>query len=560
MPNDFSKIVIIALCCCSSFLPAASDGIPDSLNRGHRLILKHGLQIQALIFPDFYPPGKSFDSKKWLESKFTTSNTHESDYPLFLITKMPWARWVSWNDITGKRGPYLKSWEQPYVSSLVSLQAGDEKNIRNTNVVNYFKKTFEIWKTNYPNAINYGNFAGSTWNTDAEITNYLAIAKPDILVMDFYPFRGDVDGGSVGKWYRSLGRFRKIAMTGYDGSCKKPIPYGCYFQTYTLKTNNPLSSSELTIAQFLPLLYGYKFLVAFFYNQPPSTSMFAQLFNSSGDKEPNKNFYKVASNNFQILNIAPALERLISYGSNVWIVADKAPDYVKKWNAKIDPYITKISSSKSNVWIGYFKPINESFDGPIWSNQLYFMVLNGVVKSNASPENIIQNIRLDIDFGNSMPGLQKISRQTGKIVNLKLNHLKNSKYFIDFSLNGGEADLFKFNPKAPFVGSLDTPENIFPVNLRKVIIAPVEFFATEFKSPLGYKFKSSQWQVSNNKKFNPIIWDSGKTVPTESLIPPERAIPLGTNYWRVRYQNSLNQWSCWSTGTSFIILFVPVDN
>jgi len=558
----FIKIIIIlAVCCFCNLILATSDGIPNSLDRGHRLILKHGLQIQALLFPEFYPPGQTFDTNRWKESNFTTPNTHEGADPQYLTPKSPWARWISWNDIISTNGPYLKSWERSYSPYLVSLQAGDERNIRDTNVIFYFKKTFDIWKNCYPNVINYGNFAGMTWNTDTELTNYLAITKPDMLVMDCYPFRGDVEGGGLKQWYHSLGRFRGLAMGGLDGSGEKPIPYGCYFQTYTLNTNIPLSSSELTLTQFLPLLYGYKFLVAFFYNQLPSNKMFTQLFDDGGDRKPNRNFFQAASNNFQILNIAPALERLISCGSNVWVIADKIPDYVKKWNNKVDPYITKINSSKNNVWIGYFKPLDESFDGPVYSNQLYFMVLNGLAATNTSPNKLKQKIRLDFDFGNTnIKSLQRINRQTGKIEKIKLKHIGRNKYFVVITLNGGQADLFKFNTGAPFVGSLDAPENIFPIEYKKVIIAPVKFFATKFKSPLGYPFAASQWQVSNHKKFKSLIWDSGKTVPTESFIPPARAIPLGTNYWRVRYQNSLGQWSCWSKGTPFIILFVPVEN
>ncbi|MCK5852132.1 hypothetical protein KAH27_03795 [bacterium] len=581
MLNEFSKIIIIALCCYCNFLSASFDGIPDSLNRGHRLILKHGFQIQALVFPEFYPSGQSFDTNRWIESKFTTPNTHENASPQLLIPNTQWARWISWKDITGTHGPYLQSWEIPYIPNLVSLQAGDERNIRDTNVVNYFKKTFAIWKTNYPNVINYGNFAGMTWNTDDELRHYLAVTKPDMLVMDFYPFGGDVEGGGAKEWYRTLGRFRAIASGGHDGSGNKPIPYGCYFQTYTLNTNFPISASEITLTQFLPLLYGYKFLTAFFYNQPPSITMFSQLFYSAGDTKPNNNFYQTASNNIQILNIAPVLERLISYGNDVCvvpgchksnsgeIVVNNLPDYTTKWNDKIDPFITNIRSTNNSlsnfglngdVWIGYFNPLDESFDGPIYSNQLYFMILNGLTESNAVPEEAKQKIRLDFDFGNTgINSLQRINRNTGKIEKIKLKYIVDSKYFTVITLNGGEADLFKFNNGAPFVGSLDAPENIFPADYKQVIIAPAKFFASQFNSPLNYSFAASQWQVSNHKTFKSIIWDSGKTIPVDNFTSPANAIPLGTNFWRGRFQNSIGQWSCWSKATPFVILYLPVN-
>ncbi|MCP4651412.1 MAG: hypothetical protein GY853_15205, partial [PVC group bacterium] len=81
MNNKKLKFLIFFLFGFSNFIKAVPDGIPDSLDRGHRLILKHGFQIQALTFPERYPAGESWSASRWAESHFDTPNLHEGPVP-----------------------------------------------------------------------------------------------------------------------------------------------------------------------------------------------------------------------------------------------------------------------------------------------------------------------------------------------------------------------------------------------------------------------------------------------------------------------------------------------
>jgi len=390
-----------------------------------------------------------------------------------------------------------------------------------------------------------------------------------------------IKGGSQAKWYSALGKYRLLALYGNDGTGNQPIPSSCYFQCFIHEGARNIGLTELSACQFAPIVYGYKFTIAFFYNDPsgPHTDLEEQIFDSDGDTQPNVWFYHAAANNAQIKRLAPALERLISRSGDsinyVWVkpgeydagwlgIRDNpTPDYCAEWHSGADPYISSISANnpsgwndglRGDVYIGYFNPLHESFDGPDHNNELYFMIMNGLTSVDASPGGVMQQITLNFDFGTSgITSLQRLSRTTGKPETVNLTHVSGSQYTITLEINGGEADLFKFNDGAPFVGNVDAPENISPINSAS-ITAPVTFNATPFKSGLGYSFASSQWQISTDSNFSIISGDTGEIIPLESFTPSANAIPAGTYYWRCRYKNSAGIWSGWSIEpTSFIL-------
>jgi len=80
----FFAIFVILGC----FSTANAVYIPDSLDRGHKLILKHGFQIRALMFPYSYdgPTQYTLSLDRWAESKFNTPDIHERPAPEFFGT------------------------------------------------------------------------------------------------------------------------------------------------------------------------------------------------------------------------------------------------------------------------------------------------------------------------------------------------------------------------------------------------------------------------------------------------------------------------------------------
>jgi len=457
--------------------------IPSSLDRGHQLILKHELQMQALVFPWSYPGGEEFDISRWDESNFNTANIHEAPAAAALASEpgIPWARWMSWLHIDN---PYLQAHELPYLSTLVALQVGDERDLSDPTVVTKMANAYSIWRTEYPDAICYTNQHGRVSQDDSVHRNYQAIAQPDMVNMHTYEFHDNnyVVGGSPTRMYKSMGRFRMFGMAGNDGTGATPIPYGHYFQTYRQDVDRHMGVTEVSLGQFAGLAFGYKYSCAFFYNDPGDPTLCEELFDSDGDTQPNAKFYQAAANNAQIQQLAPAMERLISRSGAmidyVWFVPGQydagwpwgtedipVPEYCAQWHSGVDPYITNITATNLGGWndglrgdvvVGYFVPLHESFDGPGYTGELYFLIVNGLSDVDATPGGVRQRIRLDFDFGGSgITSIQRLNRDTGIVDEMVLNHVGGSVYYIELEIDGGEGDLFKFNTGAPFVGFYD---------------------------------------------------------------------------------------------------------
>jgi len=376
--NIYLKVFIAAsiffMLVISNLVKAEADGIPDSLDRGHRLILKHGFQIQALTFPGAYPSGESWDAARWAESNFNTPNIHEWGNPetFGVAPGRKWSRWMSWIYCTNSYGPYLRAHELPYLENLVSLQATDEKELGDSSIVNIIKETFDIWENTYPDIIRYTSQHGNDGADIATHQNYQSIAKPDMVNMFSYDYKDGegIEGGSQPKWFSALGKFRLLGLYGNDGTGNQPIPSSCFYQCFIHEGARNVGLSELSICQFAPIVFGYKFTIAFFYNDPnPGVlDLEEQIFNSDGDSQPNAHFYQSAENNAEIKRLAPALERLISrsgssinyvwvkpgqYEQGGWFGGTKdnpTPDYCAEWHSAVDPYITSVSANNPSSW------------------------------------------------------------------------------------------------------------------------------------------------------------------------------------------------------------------
>ena len=81
----------------------------------------------------------------------------------------------------------------------------------------------------------------------------------------------------------------------------------------------------------------------------------------------------------------------------------------------------------------------------------YFMVVNRCWDDNIELGE--QIIRLDFDFGAdaTINSLLKISSDTGLIETVPLTLISGNTYYLDYTVDGGEGDLFKYNTGVPFV-------------------------------------------------------------------------------------------------------------
>jgi hypothetical protein len=129
---------------------------------------------------------------------------------------------------------------------------------------------------------------------------------------------------------------------------------------------------------------------------------------------------------------------------------------------KYDPYLSGFSVTNTaavkntglhgDAILAWFTPLDESMDGPDYTNEVYMMVVNALTDPTGSAADCFQQIKLDFSgLTGAMTNLIMLDPATGQ---LQTNGLPpfSTKRRLTLSLNGGDAALFKFNTGAPFVG------------------------------------------------------------------------------------------------------------
>jgi hypothetical protein len=316
-----------------------------------------------------------------------------------------------------------------------------------------------------------------------------------MISFDTYPFQpgGGPAGGSPTNWYGDLRRYRVHALDN-------DIPLAIYRQTFHDATDRDPSGSEQRLNTFAALAFNVKYLTDFTYNSGASS-----LFNNAagGDNSPNQRYFDQATINAQARNFGAALTRLqpinvhpdggqattdimfirgkhfdSTSGTNVpnavpiGFAADaQAPNSYTDWVfQRNDPYLTgwsvtntgtKNNGQPGDVIVSWFKPLDESFDGPNYTNEVYMMVVNGLTDATGPAADARQHITMDFLFGSAaghLTGLDVLNPDTGAVETIPLTSIGGGKYRWAFDLDGGSAELFKFADGAPFVGVTAVPE------------------------------------------------------------------------------------------------------
>ena len=446
-----------------------SGSVADALDldRGHRVLLERGLQIQALA----HPAENGLDLPCWNESNFTSIDLHYGPYPTTAelplgLQGLLWGRSMhsqeyDWN-------PDFFDHEMAHVSDMIRFQIKDEQDLTNPDEITRTADIMEDLHNKYPNIL---------LNTDVgqsviEMRNFMQQAKPDLLMNQSYPFFGGTGtaGGSPTLLYENMATFREFALGGNDGTYTRPIPYGLFTQTF-VRGGHTVSDSESRLNVFVAWTFGYKLVDAFFYDTVPAGlgSLETVLFSGVGTDNPTTLFYQLAETNRQSLNLGPVLVRLLStdarmiMGLHGFATENTLPTDVLDWDPSADPYITNIGATnlgsknggqRGDVAVGYFKPLDPAFTDPGFEDDLYFMILNGL--SDPNPSGTVaatsQSIRVDFDFGTS--GINRLlcmNRETGVVETVNLISDGGSGYHFDLVLEAGTGDLFKFDNGARFV-------------------------------------------------------------------------------------------------------------
>lgn len=485
----------------------AAPGQLHTLDRGHRILIQRGLQLNALIF-NVTADGIENDVefwRNWDASNFTTIDI-AGRLPAGPNTIAGSKQWTTWRGTPKNPAESLPEhiFLSGQINKLVGWQYKDEQDIGREHEL----KELETWIRHYrpllPNTLLYTNqhgderFGGYGSTSDWNIRRYMRRIQPDMLMQDTYPYGIWKDlgnqGGRPAQLYYAMMRYRRLALAGHDGTGRRPIPYGLWIQTFKGVATRVgtwsrfPSESELRQQQFTALTLGFKQLSAFTYHniRDRGGTFDAPFFNTPIGKDPTPVFQQLAEINRQSLNLGPTLVRLLS--TDVRIIprppalADLIAPDIPRWDTKADPYMTRLEvqnlgtlygGRRGDVLVGYFKPLLESFDGPA-INQHYFMLTNGLAGKKHSIAQTRQKLTVEFDFGESeITGLQRLNRKTGKVESIqagwteevgpgltsRFDALSDRKYRLTLILEGGTGDLFKFDTGAPFVGQPASVEN-----------------------------------------------------------------------------------------------------
>jgi hypothetical protein len=131
-----------------------------------------------------------------------------------------------------------------------------------------------------------------------------------------------------------------------------------------------------------------------------------------------------------------------------WWESDKNDPYLRGW-VVTNKAAVKNDGLPGDVIIAWFKPLDESFDGPTYTNQLYFMVVNGLTDPTGSAADCMQEIKLN--FLNTFSDIIMLDPVSGQLQTNTLPIVSTRRQLV-LDLNGGDAALFKIATGAPFVG------------------------------------------------------------------------------------------------------------
>ncbi len=468
------RLVLLTMVLLGGYSIAQARG----LDRGHRVLVDRGLQLQAWAYPG---ATGYFDLVRWDESNFTTVGLSGGGYGGVL----PGPPGIPWTRIMYLGGGYpadlddvdISSGEHPHLSNLINLQVNDEQDINDPAELAQLAKIFANMRSLYPDVIMHTNQSGRQFSI-GDLRTYMQQTQPDMLMFDDYPFTLDIHPFGIPPWiYGAMAKYRMLGLEGNDGTGNRPIPVGQYTQTYV--PGHIVSESEIRLNNFSSWAFGFKLVQSFIYDSNNGTGPLPAMFKGDGTKNPTPQFYYVAETNRQSLNLGPTLVRLIS--TDVHVILNgrsgqpQAPGESSEknrlffWESSADPYMTAIKATNlgtqqdslpGDVIVGYFEPLDASFTNHGHEKDIYFMIVNGLSDRNGSAADCIQKIRLEFDFGDShIDSLLRLSRKTGQVEEVSLIHDGGSLYHLDLTLDGGTGDLFKFNNGGTFVSGPYVPHD-----------------------------------------------------------------------------------------------------
>ncbi len=514
---------ILTACVCATSAQA-------QIGKANQILINRGLQIEALSVPydTFHVSTCSNANYTAVLWTWDSPRSYDNMSGLMGSPGFPWGRWASdENDM-----PPLGQ-EASYMGQLGHLQLADEWDLNDSTTRTRAVNWFNSLSGNWPNTI----LAANNWGgqiSDGNLIDFVSRAQPDMICFDTYPWQCVWDGsasnhigavipGPPTSWYTFLRIYRDISRA-YN------IPFGNYVQTFhaVQDYNNTVyrdpSPSELRLNHSGALAFNSKMLIDFLYNNG-SSSLFIP---PGGDSNPSSLLAEKADAALRARNLGKALVRLkpIDDATSSWTtsvmfvrgkdsngnlnpipinfyagpggtnpntdwVADRNDPYLRGW--VVTNTGTKNNGQPGDVIIAWFKPLDESFDGP-FTNETYFMVVNGLTDPTGTAADCSQNIKLN--FLDTFTDVQVLNPETGNLETQTLPVVSTRRQ-LTLDLNGGDAVLFKISDGAPFVGlpTTDAPViTLQPASRTNVAGTTASFgVAASGDLPIAY-----QWFFNGN--------------------------------------------------------------
>lgn len=477
----FSRLVSA----CVTIVTMLHVGSAYSVTKGHQILINKGLQSNVWMKYD-----TPFNLTLFQNAGFT-SVLWEGESDMSRLGPAPGAvTWMKRSDSPALMPP--QGGEGPYMSKLVAISLGDEQDLNNPTTRAAVAAWFADARTSYPNTLLFTNHYGGQL-TNANLAAMITECQPEMLSFDTYPWGPGTTypwnngvGASVTSLYGDMQRYRKFALA-YG------LPYGMYTQTYhaVSEGRRDPSDSELHLNYFAGVALGYTFFTAFRYDQSATS-----LFEADGITPTALETVTMPDINSKLARLSPVLTRLKSaytfktvgvdtrengiiwYPGQHWdgstTVTNATPvdyntypgDYFNFYQDTHDNWlrgmtVTNIGTknlgsnnfpARGDVAISWFRILDESYDGPSHTGQVYYMLYNGLSDPTGTSVQCRQRIRLN--FLSSAPAtIERFNQQTGVVETLSVPvDGATGRRLPTFDIDGGGVELFKFGTGAPFAG------------------------------------------------------------------------------------------------------------
>lgn len=105
-----------------------------------------------------------------------------------------------------------------------------------------------------------------------------------------------------------------------------------------------------------------------------------------------------------------------------------------------------------------------------------------------------------------------------------------------------------------------TPSNTSPADGGTVTTLTPTLSVSSFSDPqTGHTAESAQWLISSSESFSSTLYDSGEVAYSNShAVPSATLSDKSVYYWKVRYKDSSDEWTSYSTPTRFLVSVSPI--